>query len=141
MVGSTKADFPGKPDEARETGRLVDRKWNSNGSSSSSGTSHRPLSAAPRGVAAAAAAGDEERLHKRRLATATATAATAAATAKNQKKAEAERALAFDLVRRTLLAPVTHISAANGGRPHDPATFASFAKPAQEKVGDVVSGL
>lgn len=54
---------------------------------------------------------------------------------KSKKKLDEERALAFGVVHRTLLAPVTHLSPANGGRPHDPATFAKFAKPAQEKVG------
>lgn len=125
VAGSTKAGLSVKQKKGKD-------KWSSNGTTSSSSHTQRSLSA----TQAAVAAGDEEKQHKRGQQT---TAAAAAAATKSQKKAEAERVLAFDVVRRTLLAPVTHISSANGGRPHDPATFASFAKPAQEKVSDVRS--
>lgn len=70
------------------------------------------------------AAGGEDKKKKRRR-----------SSVKSKKKLDEERALAFGVVHRTLLAPVTHLSLANGGRPYDPAIFAKFAKPALEKVG------
>lgn len=71
-------------------------------------------------------------------AAATTTTAKRKTTVKSKKRLEEERAVAFQTVHRTLLSPVTHLSPANGGRPHDPAVFTKFAKPAVEKVG--VSG-
>lgn len=79
----------------------------------------------------ATASGEEEPRKKKRKSVTTAAAASAA---KNTRKLGEERALSFGLVHRTLLAPVTHLSPANGGRPYDPAVFAKFAKPAQDKV-------
>lgn len=76
-------------------------------------------------LAAAAAEGGEEKKKKRRK----------SPSVKRKKKLEEERAVAFDAIHRTLLAPVTHLSPANGGRPHDPVVFARLAKPALEKVG------
>lgn len=106
------------PEKQAKGTAVEDREWSSND-----------------GGAAVASAGEEGKQHKRRLSATTTTTTTAM---KSQRKLEEERALAFDVVRRTLLAPVTHISTANGGRPLDPATFARFAKPAQEKVSDVI---
>lgn len=42
--------------------------------------------------------------------------------------------VAFDMTHRVLVAPVTHVSPANGGLPYSPATFAKFARVAQDKV-------
>lgn len=44
--------------------------------------------------------------------------------------------LAFDMIHRVLVAPVTHVSPANGGLLHSPVKFAKFAKVAQKQVSD-----
>lgn len=81
-------------------------------------------------LAAAAGVGEEKKKKRRK----------SASSVKSKKKLEEERAVAFDAVHRTLLAPVTHLSPASGGRPHDPLVFARVAKPALEKVGWVGVG-
>lgn len=88
---------------------------------------------------------DDRKKQGKRKPPSAAAVATATTTAKrktsvkNKKRLEEERAVAFRTVHRTLLSPVTHLSPANGGRPHDPAVFTKFAKPAAEKVGVVVA--
>lgn len=83
---------------------------------------------------------DRKKQTKKKLAAAAAVAAPIMTTVKrktnvkSKKRLEEERAVAFRTVHRTLLSPVTHLSPANGGRPHDPAVFKKFAKPAVEKV-------
>lgn len=52
-----------------------------------------------------------------------------------EKRMLEERRVAFGTVRRVLVSPVSHVSLANGGRPHSPVKFFRFARAAQEKVG------
>lgn len=111
VVGTTKA----------RTGEKTDR---AEADQASSGRNVSPL------AAASLATGDEDKKHKRRK-----------PAVKSREKLEEERALAFGVVYRTLLAPVTHLSPANGGRPYDPGLFAKFAKPAQEKVCCFCQGI
>lgn len=43
--------------------------------------------------------------------------------------------MTFEMIHHVLVAPVTHVSPANGGLPHPPVKFGKFAKIAQDKVG------
>ena len=45
-----------------------------------------------------------------------------------------ETQVAFEMIHRLLLVPVTHVSPANGDRPHPPEKFAKFARAARDKV-------
>lgn len=45
-----------------------------------------------------------------------------------------DKRVAFDMIYRVLLSPVTHLSPANGGRPYCREKFAKVARVAQEKV-------
>ncbi|CAM9248416.1 unnamed protein product, partial [Scytosiphon promiscuus] len=79
-------------------------------------------------VAVQSPSGEDEARKKKRKGSTTGPAS------KIKRKLDEERAISFGFVHRTLLAPVTHLSPANGGRAHDPAVFAKVAKPAQEKA-------
>ena len=48
--------------------------------------------------------------------------------------ATTEERVAFSAIHRLLLAPVGHMSPANGDRPHRPAKFMKFANIARDKV-------